>query len=523
MKNMKKLNKIMYGLLFLLLAATTSTFTSCRDEASVDPYFVASEADIELQYDGLTEKKQPGQFKMGANQDWKLVSKPDWVKLNHESGNRGRQTIYVTAEKNTTGEDREGYLEFVLANGKPEQVSVFQHRLTEKVTATGLRPNVNILGLDEEGKAPVVHISSNYSWKITVPDTCTWLHPSKTEGEPGDYDITLNIDANGTKATRKAHVTFTTGKLSYNLTVTQDAKVFTTPATIITLSKDGVNTMTGEENIFDINAVESWTVSSKPAWATCSPMSGNAGDTRMTVTATANSTGAAREGDIILISAHGVEKVLKLKQENKLKLIPDNKPVGYVYFSEPFDWAHTFALANPTVCQDQVASVGGQNNKTTGIYGNTDCMTNFSQKLIDFNTGGHCIYVADGYLKLGRKNNQGGVTIKDGLDIEDGKKANVIVSFDIADNWDDETTIVLEISGDGTIVDGQSATLSKIFAPTKNTDSSKPWQWTRNHQVKIEGATANTKITIRSSQKGISGYYRWFLDNIKVTRTTTNN
>lgn len=523
MKNMKKLNKIMYGLLFLLLAATTSTFTSCRDEASVDPYFVASEADIELQYDGLTEKKQPGQFKMGANQDWKLVSKPDWVKLNHESGNRGRQTIYVTAEKNTTGEDREGYLEFVLANGKPEQVSVFQHRLTEKVTATGLRPNVNILGLDEEGKAPVVHISSNYSWKITVPDTCTWLHPSKTEGEPGDYDITLNIDANGTKATRKAHVTFTTGKLSYNLTVTQDAKVFTTPATIITLSKDGVNTMTGEENIFDINAVESWTVSSKPAWATCSPMSGNAGDTRMTVTATANSTGAAREGDIILISAHGVEKVLKLKQENKLKLIPDNKPVGYVYFSEPFDWAHTFALANPTVCQDQVASVGGQNNKTTGIYGNTDCMTNFSQKLIDFNTGGHCIYVADGYLKLGRKNNQGGVTIKDNLDIEDGKKANVIVSFDIADNWDDETTIVLEISGDGTIVDGQSATLSKIFAPIKNTDSSKPWQWTRNHQVKIEGATANTKITIRSSQKGIGGYYRWFLDNIKVTRTTTNN
>ena len=523
MKNMKKLNKIMYGLLFLLLAATTSTFTSCRDEASVDPYFVASEADIELQYDGLTEKKQPGQFKMGANQDWKLVSKPDWVKLNHESGNRGRQTIYVTAEKNTTGEDREGYLEFVLANGKPEQVSVFQHRLTEKVTATGLRPNVNILGLDEEGKAPMVHISSNYSWKITVPDTCTWLHPSKTEGEPGDYDITLNIDANGTKATRKAHVTFTTGKLSYNLTVTQDAKVFTTPATIITLSKDGVNTMTGEENIFDINAVESWTVSSKPAWATCSPMSGNAGDTRMTVTATANSTGAAREGDIILISAHGVEKVLKLKQENKLKLIPDNKPVGYVYFSEPFDWAHTFALANPTVCQDQVASVGGQNNKTTGIYGNTDCMTNFSQKLIDFNTDGHCIYVADGYLKLGRKNNQGGVTIKNGLDIEDGKKANVIVSFDIADNWDDETTIVLEISGDGTIVDGQSATLSKIFAPTKNTDSSKPWQWTRNHQVKIEGATANTKITIRSSQKGIGGYYRWFLDNIKVTRTTTNN
>lgn len=520
---MKKLNKIMYALLCLLLASTATTFTSCRDEAAVDSYFLASEADIELQYDGLTAKKQPGQFSLGANQGWKLVSKPDWVKLNHESGQRGRITLYVTAEKNTTGEDREGFLEFELADGKPEQVSVFQHRLAEKVTATGLKPNVNILGLDEEGKAPVVHISSNYSWKITVPDTYSWIRPSITEGEPGDFDITLNIDANDTRVAREGKVTFTAGKLTRTITVKQDANVFTTPATTMTLSKTGTTTMGGEDNVFEIKAVESWTVTNKPAWATCTPMSGNAGDTRMTVTATTNNIGAEREGDIILLSAHGVEKVLKLKQENKLKLIPDNKPVGYVYFTESFDWAHTFALANPTVCQDQVASVGGQNNKTTGIYGNTDCMTNFSQKLIDFNTGGHCIYVADGYLKLGRKNNQGGVTIKDNLDIEDGKKANVIVSFDIADNWDDETTVVLEISGDGTIVDGQSATLSKIFAPTKNTDSSKPWQWTRNHQVKIEGATANTKITIRSSQKGIGGYYRWFLDNIKVTRTTTNN
>ena len=520
---MKKLNKIMYAMLCLLLASTATTFTSCRDEAAVDSYFLASEADIELQYDGLTAKKQPRQFSLGANQGWKLVSKPDWVKLNHESGQRGRITLYVTAEKNTTGEDREGFLEFELADGKPEQVSVFQHRLAEKVTATGLKPNVNILGLDEEGKAPVVHISSNYSWKITVPDTYSWIRPSITEGEPGDFDITLNIDANDTRVAREGKVTFTAGKLTRTITVKQDANVFTTPATTMTLSKTGTTTMGGEDNVFEIKAVESWTVSSKPAWATCTPMSGNAGDTRMTVTATTNNTGAEREGDIILLSAHGVEKVLKLKQENKLKLIPDNKPVGYVYFTESFDWAHTFALANPTVCQDQVASVGGQNNKTTGIYGNTDCMTNFSQKLIDFNTGGHCIYVADGYLKLGRKNNQGGVTIKDNLDIEDGKKANVIVSFDIADNWADETTVVLEISGDGTIVDGQSATLSKIFAPTKNTDSSKPWQWTRNHQVKIEGATANTKITIRSSQKGISGYYCWFLDNIKVTRTTTNN
>lgn len=278
--------------------------------------------------------------------------------------------------------------------------------------------------------------------------------------------------------------------------------------------------MGGEDNVFEIKAVESWTVTNKPEWATCAPMNGNAGDTRMTVTATTNNTGAAREGDIVLTSAHGVELVLKLKQENALMLTPDNKPVGHVYFNESFDWAHTFALANPTICQDQVASVGGSNGKTTSIYSNAECMTNFSQTLNDYNAAGKCIYVADGYLKLGRGNNQGGVTIKNNLDIDNGKKANVIVSFDMANNKTDNTTIVVEISGDGTIVGGQSATLSQEFTPVRNTDASQPWQWSRNQQVKIEGATANTRITIRSAQHGISGYYRWFLDNIKVTRTT---
>ena len=256
---MKKLNKIMYALLCLLLASTATTFTSCRDEAAVDSYFLASEADIELQYDGLTAKKQPGQ--------------PDWVKLNHESGQRGRITLYVTAEKNTTGEDREGFLEFKLADGKPEQVSVFQHRLAEKVTATGITPEVNILGLDNENKVPVVHISSNYSWKITVPDAYSWIRPSITEGEPGDFDITLNIDANDTRVAREGKVTFTAGKLTRTITVKQDANVFTTPATTMTLSKTGTTTMGGEDNVFEIKAVESWTVTNKPAWATCTPMS----------------------------------------------------------------------------------------------------------------------------------------------------------------------------------------------------------------------------------------------------------
>ena len=43
------------------------------------------------------------------------------------------------------------------------------------------------------------------------------------------------------------------------------------------------------------------------------------------------------------------------------------------------------------------------------------------------------------------------------------------------------------------------------------------WGWTPM-SVKIYGITGETQIVIRSTQQGVSGYYRWYLDNIKMTK-----
>src|SRR3712207_8484121 len=108
---MKQQNKITAWLLGAFCLCTAAALTSCRNEADMDPFITASEADIVLQADGLTEQGQPGEFELAANQSWKLIDKPQWVVLNHEEGLRGRHKIYVSAQANTTGEDREGYLE----------------------------------------------------------------------------------------------------------------------------------------------------------------------------------------------------------------------------------------------------------------------------------------------------------------------------------------------------------------------------------------------------------------------------
>ena len=36
--------------------------------------------------------------------------------------------------------------------------------------------------------------------------------------------------------------------------------------------------------------------------------------------------------------------------------------------------------------------------------------------------------------------------------------------------------------------------------------------------VKLYGVTADTRIAIRSTQQKVTGYFRWFLDDIKMTK-----
>ncbi|MBO1362285.1 BACON domain-containing protein [Prevotella sp. A2931] len=487
----------------------------------METFLTASEADILLQADGLTDKGQPGEFELGSNRSWKLTSKPEWVTLNHESGVRGRQKIYVSAAKNTTGEDRQGFLEFELDNGQPEQVAVYQYRLAEKIKVDKTEFAVNLLGLGEDGKASVVAISSNYVWSLTADEGSEWIEPSAKAGDAGEATVTLQVKANDTKADRQGRLTFKAGKTVIGIIVSQAAVAFDIPIATLTLSKSGKETISGDNGVIDIDALEEWSVTDKADWLTCSPMTGKAGKTKMTVTATLN-TGEPREGTITLRSEHGVEATLVIKQDNKVTLKPDDKPEGHVYFSEPFDWAHQIALLYPDHCQDQVGSIGGSAGNTIPIYSNADAKHLFDQTLEDLVPGGKCIYIADGYIKLGRGNNQTGVVIKKALDIPEGRMADVEVSFDIADNKQDPTVVVVEISGDGQIVDGVSATKSHDIMPIKNTDPGKPWQWSRDQKVRIKGVTADTRISIHSRQMGLKGYYRWFLDNIKVTRITTN-
>lgn len=518
---MKKKRAFINKMLYAISASIVLVMSSCNKELVPDVFIKATESDIILEYTGLTHTGQPASFELGSNESWSVVSAPLWLHVNHRDGSRGRIQFYIRAEENRTGEDRQGFIEFESESGKPEQISVLQKHLEATLALSVYDITANILGLGATNQTIAFTLTSNYPWQITLPNECDWVTLSKQTGEAGTSSIELTIQPNSTGIKRSVLLTCKAGKTERILSLAQEAKALEISNKKIFLNSFGTLTTDGNAATISINALESWEVEEKPQWVQCSPSAGMAGNTTMTFTA--NNSDEQREGLVVLRSLHLSKDTISIVQMGKPQLTADNKPVGHVYFNENFDWANAIATQYPDICQDQVGSVNGSKGKTIPIYSNETVKTFFDNTLEDANPNGKCIYVADGYLKLGKSKTQTGVIPKNALDIPEGNMANVELTFDIAKNGTDNVTITVEIEGDGQIVDGETPLMSKPIVPINNNETDKPWQWKRDQGVRINGVTARTRVIIRSTQyNSTAGYYRWFLDNIKITRITTN-
>lgn len=518
---MKNLPVIINKVLHALLISILPLIAGCSKDIATDVFIKATETDIVLEYTGLNHEGQPASFELGSNETWKVVSLPAWLQLNRKEAERGRSQIFVRAEENRTGEDRTGFIELETLSGKPEQIAVLQKHLEATLTLSTYEIVANLLGTSANGQPLSVTLTSNYPWTITMPENSQWLSLDRQAGEAGTTTIGLEFDPNNTGSTREVSLTCTAGKIQRVLVVKQEAKAFQLNNKQIFLNSTGTLNSDGHAATIAITALESWEVTDKPQWLQCSPVTGQLGHTTMAFTA--NSSEEPREGRVVLRSTHLSTDTISVVQLGSPQLTPDNKPVGHIYFSESFDWASTIAAQNPDICQDQVGSINGSKGKTIPIYSNATVKALFDNTLEDANPTGKCIYVADGYLKLGKNNNQTGVTTKHALDIAEGNRADVEISFDIAKNGTDRMTVTVEIQGDGQIEDGETPLMSKPFVPIDNKATDQPWQWKHHQSVRVKGVTARTRFTIRATQfPSTSGYYRWFLDNIKITRITTN-
>ena len=169
----------------------------------------------------------------------------------------------------------------------------------------------------------------------------------------------------------------------------------------------------------------------------------------------------------------------------------------------------------------------GSQNGAKNIYSTGDALQKFGEAgLQDYNPVGKTMYACAGYFKMGATDKQTGIILP-ALKIGRKKASNVELTFETCPNIGgsgkaDAVTVTVEIvEGPGT-VNGNSDRESEAMKPDQT------WKWTPM-SVKLYGVTAATRIAIRSTQQGNpgvtageKGYFRWYLDNVKIVKAPRN-
>lgn len=187
--------------------------------------------------------------------------------------------------------------------------------------------------------------------------------------------------------------------------------------------------------------------------------------------------------------------------------VVDNGVDEIIYFSDNFDWVAD--LANEAGAGDSMGAKGDNNAKNayTAVEGFAELLA--SQGYEDLFPTSKTIYLQKNYLKFSKGKNVNGIKLPA---VTYGGTTNVVLTFDwgvhVGGGGPDKVNLVIEVEGNGEVVESG-------FDHTAG-----DWTW-QSQTVHINGVDDETRILIKPSTfegEESSGYYRWYLDNIKIVQ-----
>lgn len=286
---------------------------------------------------------------------------------------------------------------------------------------------------------------------------------------------------------------------------------------------------TGTKPRVNVTANLGYEASSDVDWISPDKPTGK-GITDITLNIKENTTTDLRIG-YLTITSHGLSEIIKITQT----LDPDTDDgleIGTIYLDEDFSLFDNDKYTNANgVATDPVANPFEEN---------TIAMRDFKDLINEFNKRGYgyynsddiqSVYIARSYFKLGKTNEQCGLSMSLNGKIQTGKSINITLTFDVAPllkvnktdktvTGSDPTIIVVEkMEGPGN-VGTPTSTISQELS-LSNIQSYGQWA---HFTVPLYGVTSKTRIVIRSLQQGMttsgSNQFRWFLDNIKMVKAS---
>lgn len=178
-----------------------------------------------------------------------------------------------------------------------------------------------------------------------------------------------------------------------------------------------------------------------------------------------------------------------------------------IYFTDNFDWVAELADAAGAGDSMGVDGDDSAKNAYTAVEGFADLLA--SQGYEDLFPSSKTIYLQKNYLKFSKGSNVNGIRFPA---VSYGGTTNVVLTFDwgvhVGSGGQDATELQIEIEGNG-VVDRETFT-----------HTAGEWVW-QTETVTISGIDDDSRIVLKPTTfvgEVSSGYYRWYLDNIKIVQ-----
>lgn len=517
--NMKYFNNIIR---YCAAAMAVCAVFGCKQEELYEPDSLLSAQSITFE----AEAAEAQSLTIASNGSWMIDVVDDWITVTPMSGT-GSTDVSVTVTDNV---DEKG-----VVNGPREgKITIYSDRGSE-VSTTVIQKGDNYFGVGEytvtqvaadlkdEDKAKVngAHVTGLSSEGYIVTDGTTFLYVKGAVENVKTGDI---IYMNGSRATENGLPVFISDEVSV---LSNEEYEYPSP-TDITADLDSYN----PDEVAYVS-VEGTLVGTALRNIPGSPKAG------VTVVTPHESLGLSEfnvhklvlTGYYVGTSADGNINVV-------VTSVKDNGADGTIGtdfpFNDDFSWLTPFIeAANAMLPADKqisdcvgnviTSADGAANIYTTLADGNVLVLEELRNRgYTDLNPDMKTIYLQDAYLKFGANNKQSGLVLP--LMKMDGAQ-DIQVSFRWCchmggSNKVDAVKLVVEIDGPGTVVTNAGTADAKISDEITSTQQSGQMFW-MDAAVKINGATNATAITIRpnpigSSDNPVSGYYRYYLDDISV-------
>lgn len=252
---------------------------------------------------------QETELMISANCSWSISYSASWLTVTPLSGSNN-ETVKVSADKNSTGQERTVTLTIQGGNAPTRNVVVTQGKGTEEPIVKTLSSNTTSLSFEAKEESKTFTISSNTNWTISKPD---WCNISASSGN-GNSDIVVTASENPSKDQRSGQIVISgEGVNSVTISVSQKGKDISLSVNVSSLSFESKE----ESKSFSISSNTNWSIS-KPDWCTLSASSGN-GNSDIVVTVAENPNKEQRSSQII-ISGEGVDPIsISVSQKGKDK------------------------------------------------------------------------------------------------------------------------------------------------------------------------------------------------------------